>query len=245
MGLTLVAILTAALLLPGIVSARAFYFSAQTNEVEVPTPSLSTSEGIALVGSFSVAVHFLYVILLFCISRVDPFIPLPLSNPYIFLADDVTGLGTLSSAYALFSGLVFLCGLAAIIGFLFGKLLLLRDDKSTFYGPLSDVLHSAQGDDHFIVAYVVSKIVQENRLLGYQGTVASLFRDGDRYPNKVVLKDVAPFYLEMSDDGPVRHESDESIDWIALSSDDWHNIAFRVYRVENITELPPEDDPIL
>jgi hypothetical protein len=243
MGLTLVAILTAALLLPGIVSARAFYFSAQTAEVEVPTPPLSTSDGIALVGSFSVAVHFLYVVMLLCISKMDPLVSLPLANPYIFLASETAEQGTLAGVYAVFSGLVLLCILAALIGFLFGKLLLLRDDRSTFYGPLSDVLSSAKGNDRFIVAYVVSKIAQENRLLGYQGTVTSMFRDEDRYPSKVILRDVAPFYLEMGKDGPVRHEADESIDWIALSAEDWHNIAFRVYRVEN-AELLSEDNAL-
>lgn len=236
MGLTLVAILTAALLLPGIVAARAYYFSAQTNEVEVPTPPLSTSDGIALVGSFSVAVHFIYVIALLCLSNVKPRTWLPLANPYVFLSETGFSSSSLLDAFSLFSGLTCLCLLAGAIGFAAGKLMLLRKDQSSFYGPLTDVLQSARGDDTFIVAFVLSKIVHENKLLGYQGTVTSLFRDADRYPSKVILKDVAPFYLEMTDNEPIRHEADETIDWIALSSDDWHNIAFRVYRFENDTD---------
>ena len=52
MGPTLVAIFTAALLLPGIFAARAFYRAGQTREVEVSLPSLSTLDGMALVGAF-------------------------------------------------------------------------------------------------------------------------------------------------------------------------------------------------
>jgi hypothetical protein len=59
MGLTLIAIFSAALLLPGIIAARGFYFAGQTREVEVPVPSLSTPDGIALVGFFSLLTHAL------------------------------------------------------------------------------------------------------------------------------------------------------------------------------------------
>ena len=48
MGLTLIAILTAALLLPGIMAAWAFFQAAQTNEVESSVPSLSTPEGLGV-----------------------------------------------------------------------------------------------------------------------------------------------------------------------------------------------------
>ena len=65
----------------------------------------------------------------------------------------------------------------------------------------------------------------------------SLFRDDDRYPSKVILKDVAPFYLEIGDEQPTRHEAKESIDWLTLAADDWHNIAFRVYRLEGNIDI--------
>jgi hypothetical protein len=81
MGLTLIAILTAALLLPGILAAWAFFRAAQTNEVISSVPALSTPEGIALVGGFSVAVHFVYVVLLKLITSLSPRIPLPLADP--------------------------------------------------------------------------------------------------------------------------------------------------------------------
>ena len=233
MGLTLIAIFTAALLLPGIVAARSFYWAAQTREVDVVTPSLSSSDGIALVGCFSVAVHFFYVAVLMAISKAPSCLPFPLANPYALFAQESSGVATLQSTYAFISGLAFLCLIAVVVGYLAGRVILLREDKSLFYGPLTDIIHSAQGDDTFIVAYIISKIAHDSRLLGYQGTVVSLFRDDDRYPSKVILKDVAPFYLEIGDEQPTRRELKESIDWLTLAADDWHNIAFRVYRLED------------
>lgn len=104
-------------------------------------------------------------------------------------------------------------------------------DASVFYGPLAKIIQSSSGDDKFITAYVLSKIEEGSRLVGYQGTVDSLFRDADRYPSKVVLKDVVPFYLELADSSPVRHESDQLIAWLVISAADWHNIAFRVFQL--------------
>lgn len=210
MGLTLIAILTAALLLPGILAARAFFLASQTNEVEASVPSLSSPNGIALVGGFSTAVHFAYVLLLRAIT-VLPIIPIPLADPYaLFSPDPPTK--TLESAYALFSGLVGLSIVALILGYAAGWLLMRRKDKSIFYGPLSEMLEGGHGGDSVISAYVLSKIGDEKRVFGYQGTVVSLFRDPDRFPNKIVLKDVVPFYLHMAPNGPRRQETDQPID---------------------------------
>lgn len=225
MGLTLVAILTAALLLPGIIAARGFYLAGQTREVDVPVPSLSTPEGISLVGAFSIAVHMLYVTGLMLVSRIPPLLPLPLANPYALFAEP-HGLAPLDIAFALFGGLLLLSGLAFLLGLVTGQFV----RRSYFYGPLAEVIESADGDDKGILAYVVSKIEKEGALIGYRGTVDALFRDGDRFPTKVVLKAVVPFYLELGEDGPRRVESDQLIDWLVLRADDWHNIAFRVFR---------------
>lgn len=230
MGLTLLAIFSAALLLPGIIAARAFYFAGQTREVEVPVPSLSTPNGISLVGGFSVFIHATYVAALFLVSRLPVLVPLPLADPYKALIDP-THTPALDLAWSFLSGLLLLSAMAVAVGLLSGWIALKCLDKSLVYGPLADVIISAKGDDKFITAYVISKISEGNRLIGYQGTVESLFRDEDRFPSKVVLKDVVPFYLTMSEDGPKRSEAEQWIDWLVLRADDWHNIAFRVYQL--------------
>lgn len=240
MGLTLVAILTAALLLPGIIAARFFYFAGETREFEVPVPPLSSANGIALVGGFSVGVHALYVLILKLAAQLPPFIPLPLANPYLLFVES-TELSALDAAWVLFSGLAFLAIMAVITGFLTGRAALAIAGKSRFYGPLSDIVESAKGDDKFITAYVLSKIQNDERLIGYQGTVDSLYRDGDRFPSKVVLKDVVPFYLRFGESAPERDEADQLIDWLVLSADDWHNIAFRVYQL--VEETPDGASP--
>ncbi|HTU09859.1 MAG TPA: hypothetical protein VMG08_03085 [Allosphingosinicella sp.] len=239
MGLTLVAILTAALLLPGIVAARFFYLAGETPEVEVPIPSLSSANGIWLVGALSVAVHVVYVLLLKLIEQLPPLLPLPLANPYLLFVEPIRT-HALDAAWALFSGLAFLTLIAMFLGYLFGLAALKWQDKSRFYGPISDVIESAKGDDKFITAYVLTKIQENGRLVGYEGTVDSLFRDGDRFPAKVVLKDVVAFYLTLGDDGPERKETDQFIDWLILSAGDWHNIAFRVYQLVEEKRAPSE-----
>lgn len=229
MGLTLIAILTAALLLPGIIAAHAFYSAAKTNEVEGAVPALSSAEGIALVGGFSMGVHFLYVMGLKLVASWPPIFPLPLADPYKLFAPD-PAVATSDAAYALFSGLVGLSIVAVALGKAVGWILMRRKDKSVFYGPLSDLIESGRGDDTVIVAYVISKLGDDKRLIGYRGPVASLFRDADRFPSKVVLKEAALFYLHIEDDGIRREEKGQLIDWLVVTSADWHNIAFRVYR---------------
>lgn len=231
MGLTLIAILTAALLLPGILSAWFFFRAASTSEIEAPVPSLSTPEGIALVGAFSVIVHFVYSLILQIVSML-PSTQLPLANPYALFAMHPDG-HPLQAAYELFSGLLCLCATAILIGNVTGRLMMRRADKSFFYGPLSDLLTSGHGDDAFITAYVISRIEEGRRVLGYQGVIVSLFRDVDRFPSKVVLRDAVPFYIELEEERPRRVEGTQIIDWLVLTADEWHNIAFRVYRLED------------
>ena len=161
MGLTLVAILTAALLLPGIIAARSFYLAGQTREVDVPVPPLSTPEGIALIGAFSIAVHTIYVVGLKSIAALPPLIPLPLANPYALFAEP-HGLAPLDLAFALFAGLLLLSALAFVLGLVTGRFV----RRSYFYGPLAEVLESAEGDDKGILAYVVSKIEKDGMLVG-------------------------------------------------------------------------------
>jgi hypothetical protein len=239
LGLTLVAILTAALLLPGIVAARFFFRAADTAEIEVPVPSLSSPEGIALVGGFSVLVHFVYSVGLWAATALPTLIPLPLADPYALFAP-APGRGSPDAALGLFAGLLGLCLTAIATGYVAGRVML-RRDKSFFYGPLTELLQAGEGDDKFITAYVISKLQADGKAVGYEGTIAALHRDGDGYPDKVVLKDVAPFSLTQKDDGSTREEGPQVIDWLVLSAADWHNIAFRVFRVEGEQEArePP------
>lgn len=230
MGLTLLAILTAALLLPGIIAARSYYSAGQTKEVDVPVPSLSTPEGISLVGGLSIGVHTIYILALWVVSKIPNFFHLPLANPYLVFSNSVPVDGTIT-AWSLFTGLLFLSLIAVILGAISGKILLKIQGKTRFYGPLTDIITSSVGDDKFITAYVITKVSDGNRLLGYQGTVDSLFRDADRFPSKVILRDAVPFYLDLIDDGPKRLESSQLIDWLVISADDWHNVAFRVFQV--------------
>ncbi|WP_342657605.1 hypothetical protein NPJ82_12785 [Sphingomonas sp. NY01] len=240
----MVAILTAVMLLPGILAVRIFYRAGQTNEVEPTVPSLGSTQGIALVGMFSVIVHFLYAFLL----REGPgwlratgvqLIDLPAPNPYDILRMREAGQATPDHVFALFFGLACLCLLAMAVGWVSGLLVVRGGDPAIFHGPLGGLLTTRRDDDGFVTAYVLSKLEKDGRAVGYQGTVASLLRDDDRFPAKVLLRQVSVFYLEFADDRPVRREMAETIDWIALSAADWHNIAFRVFKVvDDMQEQP-------
>lgn len=231
MGLTLIAILTAALLLPGIIAARMFYQAAQTNEVEPAVPPLSSTDGIALVGLFSVVVHLIYAVALkvaYGIRAPAWLGVMPVADPY---APFTAAHADLDTALSLLLGLTGLCVLALPVGILAGRLVMLFEDKTIFYGPMAEVLAKTGSDKDFVIAYVLTKIEQDKRLIGYQGTVVSLLRDADRFPAKVVLKDVSVFYLTVSNGRLVRRETRETIDWIALAATDWHNIAFKILKV--------------
>lgn len=232
MGLTLIAILTAALLLPGIIAARAFYQAARTDEVEPSIPALPSTDGIALVGFFSVVVHLAFVSGLFVAASLPPLLPLPLANPYQLFTPAGERLGTLDAAFALFFGLGWLCVAALLVGFAGGKLMLRTGDKSIFYGALAPVIARGEGGHRFVVAYVVTELRNDTRVIGYQGTVESLIRDADRFPAKLLLRDASIFYLDFDSDTPVRREHPNLIDWLTLAADDWENVAFRVFAVE-------------
>lgn len=231
MGLTLIAVLVTALLLPGIVATKAFYQFAQTKEVEPAIPSLTSADGIAQIGLLSVFVHLTYVICLGIVATAhgpQRLAGIPLANPYVAM---LVPPATIESVYALISGLFFLCLLAIVLGTLAGRLVMWGGDSSIFYGPMAEVFAKTGSDQDFIIAYVLTTIEQEGALIGYQGTVVSLLRDADRFPAKVVLKDASVFRLVMAEGRPMRREAGETIDWIALSAEQWHNIAFKVFKV--------------
>jgi hypothetical protein len=231
MGLTLIAILTAALLLPGIVAAKAFFQAAQTSEVEPAVPPLSSIDGIALVGQFTVAVHALYALALrsaLAVGAPGWMAGWPIADPYIAFAAPRASVDT---AVSLLLGLVGLCLVAWPVGRIAGWWMMRKADKTLFYGPMAEVFAKTGSDRDFILAYVVSKIERDGTLIGYQGTVVSLLRDADRFPVKVVLKSVSVFRLVVSEDRPMRRDAGETIDWIALSAEQWHNIAFKVFRI--------------
>jgi len=232
-GATLLAILTGALLLPGIVATWFFYRSAQTKEVDPVLPALTSPEGIAQLGGFSLLAHFLYSTLLWLISRLPHCFELPLANPYIFTENQFHALGSVTGAWTFFSGLFCLCVLAALVGALAGEISESVVGKGLFYGPLSEVYLKGEGANRFITAYVLTKVEADGKAIGYEGTVESLARDGDRYPTKVILRDASIFYLEFTADGPVRHECGNLIDWIVLTSEEWHNIAFQVFELSD------------
>lgn len=236
MGLTLVAILMAALLLPWVVAAHAFYAAARTAEVDVAVPSLSTPLGIVQTGLFSVAVHAGFSLGLLFVGRLPDLTGLPLANPYLLLAPDSPALANLDAIAGLFGGLVLLCLVAQLLGVTAGAITMRFGRGDVFYGPLTNVIALARRDDaSFIAAEILTKIVEENHVLGYRGTVISLSRENDGFPSKILLSDVSIFYLPIGstranvilDGGAI-----DTIDSLALSAADWHNIGFTVYRVE-------------
>lgn len=52
-----------------------------------------------------------------------------------------------------------------------------------------------------------------------------------------------PFYLQLDAESPKRIETDQLIEWLALSASDWHNIAFKVFQLVDDDEAEPTADP--
>ncbi len=233
MGLTLVAILTGALLLPGLIAVYFFYRTGRTKEADPVIPSLGSPLGLAQIGSFAVAVHFVYALILWIVSRMPSRIDLPLADPYRVLDPSGAALTTSEDRLALFSGLGFLLVTAAALGHILGELFRIRANRTIFHGPLNAVLDKADGPDAFITAYVLTKIEHAGMVLGYEGTVTALTRDAELLPARVVLKDARPFRIDIAKGGSKREEDGPVMDCIVINSTDWHNIALRVYQIED------------
>jgi hypothetical protein len=230
MGVTLLAVLTAALLLPGIIAAKFFYRAGSTPEVDAVLPSLSSAEGLAQLGLFSVAVHLLYATALLGISALPDWTGLPLADPYLpLIGGDLPP--TRGAVWSLFAGIALLCAAAVPCGMVAGALVYRFGDRSLFYGPLTELIAQGRGRRRFITAYILSKVGEDGRHLGYQGTVKSLVRDADRLPAKIVLQDAYIFTLTVTSHGTTRRENERQMEWITLSATDWHNVAFRVFEL--------------
>ena len=232
---------TAALLLPGIIAARCFYQASRTDELEPSIPPLSSTDGIALIGLFSVVVHLCFVAGLVWVASLEPRLPLPLADPYHVFTPAGLKLQGRDEVFGFLLGLAWLCGLAMPLGYAGGAMLMRLGDRSIFYGALTDVVTAGRDDGRFIAAYVVTKLRHERRAIGYQGTVASMVRDGDRFPTKLLLKEASIFYLDFGGDAPVRQEQPDLISWIALSAADWENVAFQVFEIEFAPEEVTQD----
>ena len=176
MGLTLIAILTGAMLLPGIVAAHFFYRAGKTGEVDPLVPALGSPTGIAQVGALSVIVHVAFVAGLWAVSQLPHWTALPLANPYRFFRDDSHGLVDLTDAFALMSGLSWLMLVAVVVGRGIGELYMRLSNRSIFYGPMNQLVIAADGPNRFITAYVLTKIEHEGAILGYEGVVENLAR---------------------------------------------------------------------
>jgi hypothetical protein len=233
LALTLLALLGAAMLLPGIIATRTFYSAAKTKEIDVVMPSMSTIDGLSLIGLFTLVVHFFYVVILKIIVATAPTGSWPISDPYRYLSSDNIGLHSLSDSYALFSGLLFASTLAIVVGAVAGKAAIWKLDPSVFYGPINELVRQGQGDNTFITAFILSKVKDAERPIAYEGTVVSVVSDADRFPMKIVLRDVAVFQPRFGEGEDANDRDLQSrIPLMTFESAEWHNLAFRVYRVE-------------
>lgn len=239
MAITLLALLGAALLLPGIIAARTFYFAAHTKEFDEVMPSMSTTDGLSLIGLFALVVHYTYIAMLRVVAALPSWTDLPVADPYRYLSSNSGGLQTLDDTLSLFSGLLFLSLLAIVVGYLSGLVMLRSTDRSMFYGPLNTLVASGRGDRNFITAFVLSKVTEQERPIAYEGTVVSLLRDADRFPSKLVLRDVAVFQPSFGDEkrDPDR-DLQNRIPLMTFDSSEWHNLALTVY------SLVPDDEVI-
>lgn len=231
MGFTIVAILTGALLLPGIIFICTFYIAGWTDEVAVEPPPLSSIMTVGIVGVATLATHFAWAVVLYVNDCIEPLFSVPMANPYLFMSDHLEGMSSSDGIFGLFSGLLWVSAVGGILGFAAGKGYLKRKDQSLFYGPLQKVVTQAEGPNAFVSAYVLVKIQHDDKILGYEGVVHRFSQDSDRNPSSVTLKDVSVFQLVLGERGPRRVEGRSSMDWITISSAEWSNIAVKVWRV--------------
>lgn len=233
MGLTLLAILTGALILPGLVAVFFFYRSGRTKEADPILPEMSSAAGLVQIGCLATLVHLVYAFILWALRDVPLCCNLPPADPYRALDASGASLATSGGRLGLFAGLFLLLVLAAVLGSLVGKCFKVFSNRAIFHGPLIEIIEKADGPDAWITAFVLTRIENGDTFLGYEGVVTSLTRDADLLPAKVVLRDVRQFRILISEPGSQRKEEGKPMDYLILNATDWHNIAFRVYLVED------------
>jgi hypothetical protein len=235
-GFTIIAILSGALILPGICMLTAIFLASWTDELTPEPPPLNSALGITTVGLASIAVHTIWAAALvgnsWVIEKWGPIVAIPPANPYLFLSGDLQKFGDYADIFSLFSGLTAVC----IIGVLMGRLgtwyIQQTGQQQLFGGPLTNLFKEAEGPDALVTCYIVSKINHEGVILGYEGKVVTLSRDAERNPISVTMEGVTTFYLKFSKTGMTRTVGSNQMDWLVVNKENWENIAFKVFVIE-------------
>jgi len=242
LGITIAAVLTAALLLPGILGLSIFYSSVGTSEVKVTPPPLGTVTSIAIAGLVSLISHMAWSALLVLNGVLPHYIRLPAFDPYRLL---FTATGQQVGGAEMFAGMAGLvCACAA--GGIFGRIAAAGtwEWRGRFlFGWLYPIIEKASPAENYINAYVVTKIENGSDTLGYEGTVENLVLDEQRQIVGVTLINVATFYLRMNKDGIRRINAKSNLPHLVLRASDYHNVALVVIRDESVPDDILEPDP--
>lgn len=231
MGITIAAVLTAALLLPGIIGFSLFYSSVSTAEVKVTPPPLGTVTSLAVIGALSIIAHALWSGLLALNPLVPAVLPWPAWDPYrlIFLPSGSTA--TPADVWAAMAGLLATCGIGGLAGWLAARGNI-RWRGEFLFGWLYPIIEKAAPTENYINAYVVTKIEHGTDMLGYEGTVENLVLNEQRQIVGLTLINVSSFYLRMTSERVRRVNAHSNLRHLVLRDTDYHNVALVVIRDE-------------
>jgi hypothetical protein len=240
MGLTIAAVLTAALLLPGIIGLSIFYASVGTPEVKVTPPPLGTVTSLAIVGIFAIIAHAAWSGLIAINAILPACIPMPAWDPYRLIFQPSVSSASSVDIWAGMSGLAMTCVLGGVIGHLAAAGSFAWRGRFLF-GWLYPIIEKAAPPENYINAYVVTKIENGSDTLGYEGTVENLVLDEQRQIVGVTLINVSTFYLRMNQKGIHRVNAKSNLPHLVLRESDYHNVALVVIRDETVPGEPSED----
>lgn len=222
-GITLAAIVTAALILPGIIGLSVFFASVGTSEVRLSPPPLGAVASVAMAGGLAVAVHLLWAGLLSINAALPPLVPLPPADPYRLVLSDAAR----SRPVDLFTALAGLSG-TMLLGALAGRLLALGRPGwrgRWLFGWLYPILEKAAPADTYINAYVLTRIEQGEDRLGYEGPVDNIVLDETRQIAGLTLRDATPFRMRLRRGRWTRLAAGiEPLPRIVLRGEELHNV---------------------
>jgi len=87
----------------------------------------------------------------------------------------------------------------------------------------------------FIIADGLSKVEMGGSAVGYRGVVTWMTRGA----TKVMLHNASVYRFIPSEEGDIRQETGETLDCIALSSEQWNNVSFIYYKVIDSEQAGP------
>lgn len=232
------------LLAPGLALVAGVYAGSQQAHFNSAPPPAGSILTLTLVTAGALVAHaaaaLLYGLQRFACERIDHCLVPPVDpNPYRWLASMLSGDAS-DAGLGLGWFLVNLIALTAIV-YLLSRNHIRKDltqkqsrYRAALFGWLSDFIEKTENGKLPLIAYVLTDIEHEGRVVGYEGAVSNITLNASKEITSILLVECENFYLrlgaETSSRQPIRKAT--PIEHLYLQQEDIRNVAFEVLDIK-------------